>query len=376
MGKIEVEKLNRGKFMLPVMYEVVKKYNECHSESEQIAWIKNNNYSSLFPAGRCVMLRFPNGESEILFDIPFNINPSTSVKACMNKDICTTFLDQSGFSVPKSENFTRKYKWKNIDLYEPMIEFFDNAEKYGFRYPLIIKPANLSQGIGVVKIGSKDEAHNLLKGLLSDESLAKCSTFVIQEFITGHDYRVVVLGDKILQAYKRVPFHVVGDGKHTIKQLLDAKVQLFIEEQRDKKVDPTDPRIYECIKEAGYEFDSILEKGRKLTLQKLANLSLGGHAEDCTKTIAPYFRNMAIEAAKSLNLDMCGIDIIAPNLEDRKSDRYAIIEVNSAPGLDNYLYSDPKKQEEYIESMAKEILKHIIKKHSSINNKEQKRKTR
>ena len=323
----ELARLNKGKFIMPVMEKIAKKHG--------IPFIINNTYT-----GRCAIIGFPN-RSFAIWDIPFNINYSGSVKICKNKDICTHFLAANGFSVPKSENYTRRTTEKNSDLYKPMMEFFETAEERGFKYPLIVKPATLSQGIGITKIYNKEEAKEALKVTLN----SKDRTFIIQEFAKGNDYRVVVLGDKILQAYKRVPFHVIGDGKRTIRELIDTKVQSFIEEDRDKKVDKNDPRIMECIKDAGYEIDDVLEEGKMLKLQNIANLSLGGIAVDCTNTISEYYKKMALSVAKRLNLDMCGIDIICEDLEDEENREYKILEVNSAPGLDNYLYDDKEKQE-------------------------------
>ena len=342
----ELKKLNEGSWVLPAMSRIAKKYN--------VPFILNDTYT-----GRCAMIKFPNNPF-IIWDLPFNINYSGSVKVCMNKDICTSFLGRNGFLVPKSENYTRRSSEKNNALYEPMVEFIDNARSNGFKFPLIIKPATLSQGTGIVKVYDEEEAKEALKVVLNDKKLDKARTFIVQEFAEGSDYRIVVLGDKILQAYKRVPFHVVGDGKTTIRELIDNKVQSFIEAERDKEVDKNDERILNNIKEAGYNLDDVLEEGKVLQLQNIANLSLGGTSVDCTATISDYFAEMAIGVAKTLNLDMCGIDIIAKDIEDPESREYRILEVNSAPGLDNYLYEDQEKQNAYVEFLYEQIFVYLM----------------
>lgn len=355
--KEELEKLNKGNFILPVMAKIAKKHD--------IPFILNNTYT-----GKCAMIQFPN-KNFVIWDIPFNINYSGSVKICMNKDICTSFLERNNFSVPKSENFTRRSSEKNIDLYEMMTEFFENAENNGFKYPLIIKPATLSQGIGITKVYNKEEAKEVLKNLLVSEELKKVKTFIVQEFAKGNDYRIVVLGDRILQAYKRVPFHIVGDGKSTINELIDNKIQSFIEAQRDKKVDKKDERILNNVKEAGYEMDDVLENGKTLRLQNIANLSLGGTSVDYTNNISEYFKQMAVGVAKCLNLDMCGIDIIAEDIEDVNCKDYKILEVNSAPGLDNYLYEDENKQEKYVEYLYEQIFFYLMDKKEPLEEKKE-----
>lgn len=344
----ELTKLNKGKYVLPVMEKIAQKYN--------IPFILNDTYT-----GKCAMIKFPN-KPFIIWDLPFNINYSGSVKICMNKDICSSFLQRNGFLVPKSENYTRRSKEKNIDLYEPIMQFIENLEDNGFNYPLIIKPATLSQGKGISKIYNKEEAEEIVKSTLSDKELEKNKTFIIQEFAKGNDYRIVVLGDKILQAYKRVPFHIIGDGNSTIEKLIDDKINSFIAAQRDKKVDKNDERILNNIKEAGYNFSDVLEVGKVLKLHNIANLSLGGTSVDCSKTISDYYSKMAIGVARTLNLDMCGIDIIAEDIENPENREYKILEVNSAPGLDNYLYEDNEKQEKYVEYLYEQIFVYLMNK--------------
>lgn len=344
-----LERINKGYFSLPVMTKIADKYG--------IPYILNDTYS-----GSCAILMFEKG-SFAIWDSPFNINASGSIKICSNKDICTSFLDRIGFSTPKSINYTRETTKKNNSLYEPMLDFFKNVPNNGFKYPLIIKPATLSQGIGVTKVNNYNEASEAIK--ISLES--KSRTFIIQEYIEGNDFRIVVLGNKVIQAYKRVPFHIVGNGINTIKELLESKVKEFIENDRDKKVDKDDERILKCIKDKGYELNSILEQGETLNLQNIANLSLGGTSIDYTDQITPFFKNIAIKVAKALNLDMCGIDIITSSIGDENNCEYKILEVNSAPGLDNYLYSDELKQEKYVESLYEEVVKYI---RNKVNNRE------
>ncbi len=344
-----LEKINKGSFSLPVIIKLATKYN--------IPYLLNNTYS-----GSCAILMFEKGTFAV-WDSPFNINPVGSIKICSNKDMCTSFLERIGFMVPKSINYTRETTKKNDSLYKPMLDFFKEVGKNGFNYPLIIKPSTLSQGIGITKVNNYNEASEAIKISLQSKS----RTFIIQEYVEGNDFRVVVLGDKVIQAYKRVPFHIVGDGVHTIEQLLDLKVKEFIENDRDKKVDKNDERTLKCIKDKGYKLDSVLEEGKTLNLQNIANLSLGGTSVDYTNKITPFFKNMVVAVAKSLNLDMCGIDIITSSISDPSNKEYKILEVNSAPGLDNYLYEDELEQEKYVENLYEQVLIYI---RNKVNNKE------
>lgn len=344
-----LEKINKGRFSLPIIIKIANKHN--------IPYLLNNTYS-----GSCAVLMFEKGNFAV-WDTPFNINQVGSIKICSNKDICTSFLERIGFSTPKSINYTRETTKNNDSLYEPMLNLFKNVGKNGFNYPLIIKPSTLSQGIGITKVNNYEEAREAIKISLQSNS----RTFVIQEYIEGNDFRIVVLGDKVIQAYKRVPFHIVGDGTHTIEELLDTKVKEFIENDRDKKIDKNDERIIKCIKDKGYKLDSILEENKILNLQNIANLSLGGTSVDYTNEITPFFKNMVVAVAKSLNLDMCGIDIITTSISDPNNKSYKILEVNSAPGLDNYLYDDELEQEKYVEKLYEQVILYV---RNKVNNKE------
>jgi len=108
--------------------------------------------------------------------------------------------------------------------------------------------------------------------------------------------------------------------------------------------------------------NDILEEGKILRLQNIANLSLGGTSVDYTNTISEYFKSVAIGVAKTLNLDMCGIDFITGDISDENNRDYKILEVNSAPGLDNYLYDDKEKQEKYVEYLYEQVFLYLMKK--------------
>lgn len=340
--------IDYGKYVLPYMIKSAEKYG--------IKYEMNKTQS-----GKCVLFDF-NGRKIILWDFPFNINPSASVKVCMNKDVCTYFLDKLGYSVPKSENFTRKSTEKNSDLIPYMMDFLSQIEasENVLNYPLILKPSNLSQGQGIFKIENREDALRAFEHL--DEY--KTKTFILQEFCKGNDYRVVVLGDKVIQAYQRIPFHIEGNGIDCVEDLVKAKSNEFINYDRDKEIDLADERIWNLVKSQGYLKKSVLKKGEILNLQSIANLSLGGSAKDVTNDISPYYIGIAKGVAAGLNLDMCGVDFIADDLTSEKNRNHKILEVNSAPGLDNYLYPEKEKQEEYVEELYDEVFLYLMDKYS------------
>ena len=187
---------------------------------------------------------------------------------------------------------------------------------------------------------------------------------IIERYLPGHDYRVVVLDGEIISAYERMPLSVIGDGKSTILQLLKAKKKIFDLENRDTNINFRDPRIKNKLKREGYGFQSIIEKGKKIYLLYNANLSTGGDSKDVTAKIHSGFKKIAIEITKKMGLRICGVDIMVTRgdiTKDPKNCRYYIIEINAAPGLDHYVTTG-KAQRKIVEAMYLKVLKALGKK--------------
>ena len=342
-----MEKTSYGNYALPVIIKLAEKYN--------VEYLLNDTYT-----GKCLILMFDK-QNVALWDFPFNINHSAAIKVCTNKDICTSFLKRLGYKVPISENFTRRSTEQNSDLIPLMYEFLGNLSSYNIDYPPILKPSNLSQGTGIVKLSNFEDAKKAVQHLND----YKTKTFIIQEFIKGNDFRIVVLNGEVIQAYERVPFSITGNGTDSVKDLVSKKIEQFKADDRDKPVDIKDERLWKCVANAGFKPTDILDVGKTIKLQDIANLSLGGTSKDCTKSITNHFKKLSANIAKSLGLELCGIDILADSISDPKKTDYRILEVNSTPGLDNYLYSDLKKQNDYVESLYEKIFVYLLNKYSS-----------
>ena len=204
----------------------------------------------------------------------------------------------------------------------------------------------MSHWLGVYKISNEEEGIICAKKIMS----LKENLFLLQEYCSGHDFRIVVLGDKVIQAYERVPFQIIGNGYDTIETILKQKVASFQLAGRDKSVDSSDSRIAKNIARQGYTLQSVLDPGVVCRLQDIANLSLGGPTADKTADISSYYQHLAIKIAQSLNLKLCGIDIIAQDITNPDNKDYTILEINSAPGLDNYVY-EGQQQDNYVKRL-------------------------
>ncbi|MBW8049679.1 MAG: cyanophycin synthetase [Cytophagales bacterium] len=204
-------------------------------------------------------------------------------------------------------------------------------------YPLVTKPVDGHQGKGAtINITNWDEA---VKGFVAagDYSIK----VVIEKFVTGFDFRLLVINYKFVAAALRTPAHVEGDGKSSIQQLID-KVNKDPRRGYGHENVLTEIRVDEMTKNilniAGRKLDSVLPKGEQFYLKTTANLSTGGTATDVSDTVHPYNIFMAERIARIIGLDICGIDIMAPDLTMPVNENGgAILEVNAAPGFRMHL---------------------------------------
>lgn len=219
-----------------------------------------------------------------------------------------------------------------------------NAEKVG--YPLVLKPRYGSKGEGVL-LNIKNE-NQLLKAY--NNLRHKYEEIMLEEYITGEDYRVCVVDYKVVAASKRTPPFIVGDGINSIRTLIqklnEDPLRGYDHEKPLTKI-KIDEEMLECIKEYGMNIMSIPKKDKKVFLRRNANLSTGGMAIDYTDEICDYNKEICIRAAKAIGLDICGVDIKANNLSEPINEQKGVVmEVNAAPGIRMHIYpSEGQKRE-------------------------------
>ena len=203
--------------------------------------------------------------------------------------------------------------------------------------PVVTKPVDGNQGKGVtVNIVSRDhfEIAFAAAQAISDQVM-------VERFITGHDFRLLVVGDRLIAAARRDPPHVIGDGEHTVREL----VEIVNSDPRRGEGHATsltkirfDDIAHARLAVQGYSADSVLPKGARAVLRNNANLSTGGTATDVTDDVHPEVAARAIAAAKMVGIDICGVDVVCENIgRPLESQGGGIVEVNAAPGLRMHL---------------------------------------
>jgi cyanophycin synthetase len=203
--------------------------------------------------------------------------------------------------------------------------------------PVVLKPRDGSQGKGVaVNIQGRDQIEAAYAA-----ASAYGSEVIVERYFPGHDFRLLVVGDRLVAAARRDPPQVIGDGERSIAQLVE---QINADPLRGEGHGSSLTRIrldeiaLATMAAQNYDADSIPEKGVLVTLRNNANLSTGGTATDVTDHVHPELAASAVAAAQMVGLDVCGIDLVSENVyEPLDKQGGCIVEVNAAPGLRMHL---------------------------------------
>ena len=248
---------------------------------------------------------------------------SIAVDIACNKELTKKMLDDAAIPVPTGDLVVDE------DGLERVIR------KIG--YPLVLKPLDGNHGKGSsINVNDWESAKI---GLQHAQNYG--TKVIVERFITGYDFRVLVINNKMVAAARRVPAHIVGDGEMNIQQLIDKEnldprrgyghENVLTEISVDKDTN-------ELLDILNYNLETVPQKGEIVYLKSTANLSTGGTSIDVTDMIHPENITMCERISKIIGLDVCGVDIMAENLtQPLKESGGAILEVNAAPGFRMHL---------------------------------------
>lgn len=220
----------------------------------------------------------------------------------------------------------RNLKTPEHTLYQSDSTALAFLEKHG---AIVVKPVDGEQGMGVaVDLRSSDAVLEAVK-----EAQKYSERVLLETYCPGHDLRIVVIGYEVVAAAIRRPPHVRGDGKHTLRDLIEKQSRRRQAATGGESRIPLDDETYRCIREKGFDWDSVPEAGTEITVRKTANLHTGGTLEDVTGSLNPELAKAAVEAAMALDIPVVGLDFLVP---DHEGNEYVIIEANERPGLENH----------------------------------------
>ncbi|MCQ4034588.1 cyanophycin synthetase [Kaistella montana] len=248
---------------------------------------------------------------------------SIAVDIACNKELTKKMLDDAAIPVPSGDLVTEPEELERV------------IRKIG--YPIVLKPLDGNHGKGSsINVNDLETAKI---GLQHAQNYSR--KVIVEKYITGYDFRVLVINHKMVAAARRVPAHIVGDGEMTIQQLIDKE-----------NLDPrrgyghenvlteilVDKDTNELLEKLNYTLETVPQKGEIVYLKSTANLSTGGTSIDVTDMVHPENVTMCERISKIIGLDVCGIDIMAENLtQPLKESGGAILEVNAAPGFRMHL---------------------------------------
>ncbi|MBV8555413.1 MAG: cyanophycin synthetase [Planctomycetaceae bacterium] len=204
--------------------------------------------------------------------------------------------------------------------------------------PVVVKPRRGNQGRGVAtNLTTRAQVMAAF-----DNAREEGDEVVVERFAPGDDYRVLVVGGRVVAAARRDPAQVVGDGRRTIAELVE-------EVNRDpRRADyhamalskiVLDPVALGVLEEQGYQPDSVPPAGARVLIRRNANLSTGGTATDVTDTVHPDVAARAVDAARVVGLDIAGIDLVVRDISRPLEEQGGIVvEVNAGPGLRMHLH--------------------------------------
>ena len=264
------------------------------------------------------------GKNQVRFRATMtNHTSSIAVDLASNKDETKRMLHDAAIPVAKGVCIS------SIEDLE------SSVEKVGF--PLVFKPLDGNHGKGAsINVKTMEEA------VAAYEHAKKYSRkIIIEKFITGFDFRVLVINHRFIAAALREPAHVVGDGVSTVEQLIE-------KENKDPRRGyghenvlteiSIDRETTEQLAKVNYTIETVLNKGEKCYLKGTANLSTGGTSTDVTDIVHPHNIFICERISRVIGLDICGIDIMASNLsEPLEITGGVVLEVNAAPGFRMHL---------------------------------------
>ncbi len=278
-----------------------------------IPWLRLNQYS---------LVQFGHGKYQKR--IQATITSETrhiAVEISCDKEDTHNLLNDLGLPVPQQGLV---YSERQAGRY---------AERIGF--PVVVKPLNANHGRGVsinlTDTGQVQAAFEVARERGTSRAV------LVESYVSGFDHRMLVVNNELVAVAKRVPGHVVGDGQHSVAELVDIvnqDPQRGIGHEKVLTRLEFDHQAKRLLEQAGYDQDTVLPDGEIFYLRSTANLSTGGTAVDLTDVVHPDNRDMAVRAVQAVGLDVGGVDFLTDDISQSYKDiGGAIVEVNAAPGF-------------------------------------------
>ncbi len=283
------------------------------AEARGIPWLRLNEYS---------LVQFGHGKYQQRIQATITSQTThIAVEISCDKEDTHNLLGDLGLPVPKQYMVYSETRAVRA------------ARRIG--YPVVLKPLNANHGRGVSINLTTEEQVKIAFNFAREQGSSRA--ILVESFLTGLDHRMLVVNGELVAVAKRVPGHVVGDGKNSIKQLIDFINQDPLRGVGHEKVLTQlelDEQAKRLMSESNYDENSVLADGDIFYLRSTANLSTGGTAIDMTDVVHPDNKLMAERAVKAIGLDVGGVDFLTADITQSYKDiGGGIVEINAAPGF-------------------------------------------
>jgi cyanophycin synthetase len=244
-----------------------------------------------------------------------------AVDVAKNKELTNRLLHEVGIPVPRGMTVGNLEEAKRA------------ARRV--RFPVVLKPGDGNHGRGVcINLTSEEEVEEFFPVAYRE---SRSGQVIVESFITGKDYRILVVDNQVVAVAERVPAHVIGDGVHTIGQLIEitnADPRRGVGHEKILTRITIDEQTHEILERSGMTLDDVPPEGEFVQLKFTGNMSTGGTSIDRTDDIHPDNVEIARMAAMVVGLDIAGIDFIAEDISQSvRQTGGAIVEVNAGPGF-------------------------------------------
>ena len=254
------------------------------------------------------------------------------------KDITHELLCANGLPTPKTECFYGKdFDKKNA-----------KQRLHTLKYPIILKDAQGSQSRGIFPfIGNAEDAMRVL-----GSEMPRYRSMIAQEMVFGKEYRILVLGEKVIGVLEMIPPYALGDGISTIRKIIEKK------QNKTKQRTEFDEKLGQILKEQNVTLESVMPENEVAYIKRSSCMAEGGETKDRTESINGKIEEICVEASKVVGKQLVGIDVICEDIsKDPSQQGFNIIEINGKPDL--YIHHNPTHGQS--RNVVNDIIKFMVK---------------
>ncbi|MGA9522455.1 MAG: N-acetylglutaminylglutamine synthetase [Myxococcaceae bacterium] len=254
------------------------------------------------------------GRSIVCRESLSELTSAVAMSRCDDKRVTSRLLAKAGLSVAEQTAAASRK---------------ENEEFLRCHRRVVVKPARGEQGAGIaVDVRTPED---LDAAITAARRVDK--DVVLEEFVDGVDLRIIVIDFKVVAAATRVPATVIGDGRSTVRHLIEMQSRRREAATGGESRIPIDLETERCVRAEGHSLDEVLPSGVQIKVRRTANLHTGGTIHDVTDQLHPTLAEAAVQAARAINIPVVGLDFLVPRVD---GEQHVIVEANERPGLANH----------------------------------------